>query len=43
MAKSYDVYIEERNYVMAEVHNKCDNYCERIYREVLKILEDKNG
>lgn len=42
VSEKQDLYKEDRKKVINEVHNKCDNYCERIYKFVRKIEGDKN-
>ena len=37
-----DLYKEDRQAIMNEVHNPCDNYCERIVNKIEEIMEEKN-
>ena len=36
-----DIHKEDRNLIMKEVHNRCDNYCERICNTIDEILVNK--
>ena len=37
-----DLYKEDRQVIMNEVHNPCDNYCERIVNKIEEIMEEKS-
>lgn len=36
-----DLYKEDRQAIMNEVHNPCDNYCERIVNKIEELMEEK--
>ena len=36
IAANIDKHKNSREVIMDEVHNKCDNYCERIKKEIFK-------
>lgn len=36
-----DLYKEDRQAIMNEVHNPCDNYCERIVNKIEEIMEEE--
>lgn len=34
VSKGEDIYKEDRNKIMDDIHNKCDNYCERVVNSI---------
>lgn len=39
VAQGKDLYAKERADIMDDVHNRCSNYCERIWKTVKKLLK----
>ncbi len=38
VSEGQDLYKKDRAKIMGDVHNKCDNYCERIFNYINKLL-----
>lgn len=40
VGNNIDLYLKKRKDIMCEVHNPCDNYCERIFKKVMELGEE---
>lgn len=38
VAEGQDAYKGDRDRIMSDVHNRCDNYCERIFNHINKLI-----
>lgn len=41
ISRGNDVYKQNREKIINEVHNKCDNYCRRIYNKITEIMGER--
>ena len=43
IAEGMDPYAKDRKAIMPNVHNYCDNYCERIWIKIQELEFEKKG